>query len=552
MKIRSKIILVVIPLITAALLISTLFSSSMARSGMNRLAMASLGFKSRELNKYMENQWNLLVTNGFSEDPAYIGVAKDAVISYAITILNSPTEIIFALDEKSHVAMSTSDVRMGIQERSQLQSLVRRESSGWKEFSVDGRTRVGDSFSFEPFGWTVLVTEDSDNFYREIRELNRQSFIILGSTLGISMILILILASYLSRPIQRVEQTMRAITETNDLSRKVKVEYKDEVGVLANTFNLMTGELERAYDQIKNFALKAVLAQKNEHQIRNIFQKYVPKDVIDGIFENPESMLVGDNKVVAILFSDIRSFTTISEGYMPDELVAALNQYFEMMVDIIVSHNGIVDKYIGDAIMAFFGAPVKRSDDVYQAVLAGLEMQDALIEFNRMQQEKGKPPFLTGIGINYGVVTVGNIGCEKKMDYTIIGDMVNLGSRLEGLTKQYKQTIAFSETVNMKIKGKIPSRFVDKVQVKGKTQGENVYTAKLKLTEREKQGWAHHNAGTRIYYERNFRKAKQHFQAVRKILPGDYLAGMYLERCERYLKNPPPPDWNGTEVLTSK
>ena len=552
MKIRSKIILVVLPLITAALLASTFFSSSMARSGMNRLALSSMGFKSRELNKYMENQWNLLVTNGLSEDSAYVAVAKDAVLSYSISILGSPTEIIFALDGDMKVAMTTTGVKMGIQERSNLQGMIRREPEGWKEFSMDGRTRVGNSFAFEPFGWTVLVTEDGDNFYREIRELNRQNLIILGSALGVSLILILFLASYLSKPIQRVEQTMREVTATNDLSRKVKVEYNDEVGVLANTFNHMTGELDRAYGQIKNFALKAVLAQKNEHQIRNIFQKYVPKDVIDSIFENPESMLVGENRVVAILFSDIRSFTTISEGYMPDELVAALNQYFESMVDIIMSHHGIVDKYIGDAIMAFFGAPVKRPDDAYQAVLAGLEMQEALLAFNKAQRDKGKPQFITGIGINYGVVTVGNIGSEKKMDYTIIGDMVNLGSRLEGLTKPYRQDLIFSESVNMKIKGKLPSRLVDKVVVKGKTMGESVYTTKLKLSDREKQGWAHHNAGAKLYYARHFEKARLHFLAAQKFLPNDYLSAMYLERCDRYIASPPPKDWNGTEVLTSK
>ncbi len=552
MKIRGKIIIVVLPLLGAALLISTMFSSNLAQSGMNRLAMGSLGFKSRELNKYMDNQWNLLFSNGFSEDPEYVEVAKNAVISYAMTILNSPTEIIFAIDEKAGVVMSTSETNMGIQERSHLKSQIRGNNLGWKEFQMAGSERVGDSFYFEPFDWYVFVSEDSKTFYREITELFRQNLIILGAALGASFILILILASYLSRPIRRVVDAMNEIIRTNDLSRKVKVEYADEVGVLANTFNIMTGELNKAYDQIKNYAFKAVLAQKNEHKIRNIFQKYVPKDVIDGIFENPESMLVGENRVMAILFSDIRSFTTISEGYMPDELVDVLNRYFEIMVDIIVKHNGVVDKYIGDAIMAFFGAPIKRPDDAHQAVLAALEMQEALIKFNNHQRSIGKPPFLTGIGINYGVVTVGNIGSEKKMDYTIIGDMVNLGSRLEGLTKPYKQTVIFSESVNMKLKGKLPTRLVDKVQVKGKTMGESVYTGKISLTEREKQGWAYHNAGIKVYYDRKFKKASQYFQAVQKSLPGDFLAEMYLERCSRYIKSPPSADWNGTEVMTSK
>lgn len=186
MKIRSKIIIVVLPLITATLLVSSAFSSSMARSGMNRPAMASMGFKSRELNKYMDNQWNLLVSNGFAEDPAYVEVAKDAVLSYAITILNSPTEIIFALDDKGKVVLSTSEVKMGIQERSDLQGLIRRDAEGWKEFSMAGKTRVGESFTFDAFGWTVFVTEDSDNFYREIIELNRQNLIILGASLAVS------------------------------------------------------------------------------------------------------------------------------------------------------------------------------------------------------------------------------------------------------------------------------------------------------------------------------------------------------------------------------
>ena len=540
------------PLLAAALLVSTIFSSNLAQSGMNRLAMGSLGFKSRELKKYMDNQWNLLVSNGFSENAEYVEVAKSAVISYAGTILNSPTEIIFALDEKARVVMSTSDTRMGIQERSFLKSLIRGKDMGWKEFEMAGLDRVGDSFYFSPFDWYIFISEDSQTFYREVTELFRQNMIILGIALGLSFVLILILASYISRPITRVVEAMNEIIETNDLSRRVTVEYADEIGTLANTFNIMTGELNKAYDQIKNYAFKAVLAQKNEHKIRNIFQKYVPKDVIDGIFENPESMLVGENRVMAILFSDIRSFTTISEGYMPDELVEVLNKYFEMMVDIIMKHNGVIDKYIGDAIMAFFGAPVKRPDDAVQAVMAALEMQNALKSFNEHQRAIGKPPFLTGIGINYGVVTVGNIGSEKKMDYTIIGDMVNLGSRLEGLTKPYKQTVIFSESVNMKLKGKLPTRLVDKVQVKGKTMGESVYTGSLELNENEKKAWAYHNAGLKVYYQRNFIKAKQYFQAVQKHLPKDYLAGMYIERCDRYIGSPPPRDWNGVEIMTSK
>ena len=122
------------------------------------------------------------------------------------------------------------------------------------------------------------------------------------------------------------------------------------------------------------------------------------------------------HRILSVLFSDIRDFTTISENQMPDELVESLNKYFEIMVDVIIENNGIVDKYIGDAIMAFFGAPVKREDDAYRSVMAGIEMWEALTDFNAWQYRHGRPSWRIGVGINYGVVTIGNIGSEKKMD----------------------------------------------------------------------------------------------------------------------------------------
>jgi class 3 adenylate cyclase len=345
---------------------------------------------------------------------------------------------------------------------------------------------------------------------------------------------------------------MQRIIKNNDLSQQVVVECRDEIGHMANTFNIMIAELGRAYQQIKEFAYKAVLAERSERKIRNIFQKYVPKDVIDSVFANPEEILIGQNRVLSILFSDIRSFTTISEGYSPDQLVIDLNKYFEKMVDIIISRGGVIDKYIGDAIMAFFGAPLKHADDAYQSVMAALEMQESLRILNKERSDEGKPEFKTGIGINYGVVTVGNIGSEKKMDYTVIGDMVNLGSRLEGLTKQYRQDVIISESVYRKVRAMIPCRMVDKVQVKGKTQGESIYTCSVGLSEEQKKGWSYHNAGAKLFYNSDFKEALKYFKAAAKIMPDDYLSGLLIERSQRYLLNPPPEGWNGVEIMTSK
>jgi len=551
-KIRAKIVFVVVPILMTSLVITGVVSSFSARSGMTRIAMEFLGFKADELENYAYNQWNLLVENELQDNPRYLQVGKEAVGSYARSIIRSDTELILALDRDAKVAMATDDISLNVVEKARLYRKIQQQDEGWIDLNISGVNRVGQTFLFPPFEWYVMVTETEENFSLEADQIIINTAYVLGGSIVLSLLLLFLFSGYLTRPLRSVSTGMRHIIETNDLSKRVPVEYNDEIGALAHTFNIMSEELERAYNQIKEFAFQAVLAQKNEHKVRSIFQKYVPKDVIDTIFMNPERMLVGDNRVVAILFSDIRSFTTISEGFMPDELVAALNRYFEIMVDIIMHHGGVIDKYIGDAIMAFFGAPVKHPDDALQALLAALEMQQALERFNHEQEKIGKPRFNTGIGINYGVVTVGNIGSEKKMDYTIIGDMVNLGSRLEGLTKYYHQKVIFSESVYRKVKGDISCRMVDKVVVKGKTTGENIYTAELKPNTRQKKAWTYYHTGLQYYYKQKFQNALRYFLATKKLLGDDYLADLYIERSRKYIKTPPPSDWKGLEVLTNK
>jgi hypothetical protein len=217
-----------------------------------------------------------------------------------------------------------------------------------------------------------------------------------------------------------------------------------------------------------------------------------------------------------------------------------------------MARDGIVDKYMGDAIMAFFGAPVQHTDDALQAVLAGLDMQEALKEFNTQQRKLGKPEFRIGIGINYGMVTVGNIGSEKKMDYTVIGDMVNLASRLENLTKIYKQDVIISESVYREISKALPCRLLDKVLVLGKTKAQRIFTVKKKLNEQEHQGWQYHHKGLKLYFQRQFTEAAKYFRQTSNLIPEDVVSAMYFDRCKSYLKSPPSDRWNGVHVLTEK
>jgi class 3 adenylate cyclase/HAMP domain-containing protein len=540
------------PLLIAALILASVASSFSARNGLTQVAVEFLSFKARNLDNYLASQWELLASRGLEGQEEYLQAAQAAAASYARTLLERPSEWILALDAQGRLAFSTSERTPGEAEVAGLRELLRQKTEGWVEFRTGRTARVGFSFGFAPFGWSCLISEERSVFFRAVTEIAAQNAAILVGACIVSLVLLLVFAGYLTRPLTRMVGAMKQIIAAHDLTARVPVEYRDESGTLAHTFNLTVAELEKAYNQIKDFAFKAVVARKREQELRNIFQKYVPKEVIDKYFRHPESLLVGEDRVLAVLFADIRGFTAIAERMEPEQMVHSLNSYFSRMVDIIMLHGGIVDKYIGDCIMAFFGAPVQHPDDAQQAVLAALEMQEALSAFNGEQAKAGLPEFRIGIGINYGSVTVGNIGSDKKMDYTVIGDMVNMASRLESLTKIYRQELIFSESVYREAGRKLLCRRVDKVLVRGKSQGEWIFTARQALGAGEKQAWLLHYEGLKRYYRKEFQTAADFFRRAQEQAPGDVVSAMFFDRCQGYLKSPPPSDWTGLHVLTEK
>ena len=565
MKIRLKMFLVILPLIIVTLALAETASYFNAVNGVTRLARQLLGFKLAELEKYAGNQWSLLVENNYAGRPDMAEAAKKAVEIYAQGILLSNTEIIFALDKAGNVGMASSPLELGGGERDALLELLGEENSGLQSAVFGGGKRVFQAFYFTPFQWYVIISEKSDVFYADANRIALQTLVTLAVAVALTVALLIMVASHLTNPLARIVKAMNAIIASADLSGRVEVEYQDETGNLAHTFNQMIGELDQAYAQIKRYAFDAVLAGKKEERIRQIFQKYVPKDVIERFFASPEKMLVGDNRRLSILFSDIRSFTTISEGMAPDDLVNSLNRYFSGQVDIIYNRKGIVDKYIGDAIMAFWGAPENHDDDALQSVLSGLDMIDALAGFNENQRKLGKPEFHIGVGINYGEVTVGNIGSERKMDYTVIGDAVNLASRMEGLTKTYHSELLISESLYAELQKNVPPggnvaanapklyyRLLDTVAVKGKTKGVKIYTVKRNLSEAEAAAWPVHNQGMELYYRRSFREAAEKFKEAYRLLSKDPNAESLYRRCADYAANPPPEGWDGVEVMKTK
>lgn len=553
MSIRLKIIFIVLPLLVSTLLITGIASSLAAEVGITKVAIEFLAFKANEVAKYADSQWTVLEGNDLGNNQEFVKVAKDAVVSYARSLAKSTTELTLALDSQGQLAASTRDPAPTTQELAALRELQTSGKVGWQTFRLGTEERVAQTFIFEPFGWYIVISEARETFFAGVQEINHQNYIILGVSIFAALVLLLWFAAYLTRPVRTMVNAMNLIIRENNLAHRVQVDYQDEIGDMAQTFNLMVSDLENANTQIKNFALQSVLAQKREQKIRNIFQMYVPAHVLDEVMGNIGAHLAEKNSELAILFSDIRGFTTLSETMAPDELVRNLNRYFSVMVDIIMSKQGVVDKFIGDAIMAFFGAPVQGPNDALAAVTAALSMLEALEVFNKEQRDAGKVEFQIGIGINYGLVTVGNIGSEqKKINYTVIGDMVNLASRLEGLCKQYHQKLVVSESVYQRVGHYVYARMLDRVIAKGKTTGETIYTLRGTLTETEKKAWATYHTGLAHYYKREFTKARSYFSQVLAQLPGDFLAQEFLERTNHCIANPPPPDWTGVEEKHEK
>ncbi|HET6450520.1 MAG TPA: adenylate/guanylate cyclase domain-containing protein [Spirochaetia bacterium] len=549
MSIRWKIILIVVPLIVATLLLTGVSSYFAASNGMTKVAKDFLGFKAQELQNQAESQWRLLVDNNLSENPEMVSATKAAVEGYARSIVRSATELIVAVGEDGSVQMGTSEVAWQGDEQAAMAGVARSRSADLVTVSIGGRARVGKGFWFEPFKWYLLVTEERSAFYDQVNQIALRTVIILVAAIVAGVGLVLGFASYLTRPLTRVAGTMREIISTNDLSKRVVVEYHDEIGALAQTFNLMVDGLEKAYRQIKGYALKAAVARTKERKIRDVFQQYVPADVI-GLALKGEAKPKEDD--VCIMFSHISDFSAVTKGIPPDELVQSLEPYFRAMVDTILGHDGMVDKYITDAVMAFFGAPVKRTDDAVRSVRAGIEMTEALWAFNARREAAGQKPFHVSVGINQGKVTVGTIGTEDKMNYTVIGDAVNLASRLSGLTRVYKQDVIFSESLYESVKGTFPCRLLDSVAVKGRKAGVKIFTARKNLSSAETEGWGLHEQGMALYYARNFIRAAACFRDALKALPEDPVAAMLLERSRAYERTPPPEGWDGVEVMTHK
>ena len=296
----------------------------------------------------------------------------------------------------------------------------------------------------------------------------------------------------------------------------------------------------------------AYRATKHEkQQIKEAFTKYVSAEVVSQVMKTPDKLqLGGAKKEVTIFFSDIRGFTTLSEGLTPEKLVHLLNEYLSAMTDIIMKHSGVVDKYIGDAIMAFWGAILEQKNHAELACETSLEMQEKLAELNKKWALEKWPVIKIGIGLNTGDAIIGNMGSYKRFDYTAIGDNINLGSRLEGLTKQYKVGILASEMTRKKAGEGFVFRKIDLVQVKGRTKPIWIYELvcrKNEITNSIQERIHTYEQGIELYLEKKWDKAIKEFEKI-----NDASSQEFITRCTAFKKNPPSSTWDGVWVMKSK
>lgn len=316
---------------------------------------------------------------------------------------------------------------------------------------------------------------------------------------------------------------------------------------------IFTPILAAATAMVAGVVLSTTLERRDRRFVTEALGRYTSQALVDELVAHPEKLSLewGERRAMSVYFSDIAGFTTISEAIEPEELVALLNDYLTRMTDIVLAHGGVVDKYIGDAVMAFWGAPVESLDHAERAVAAALEMGRTCDELRGFWKEKYGQEIYARAGVNTGQAVVGNMGSKHKYNYTVMGDMVNLASRLEGANKPYGTYLMVSETTYKAVQHLVDARELDYLAVKGKEQPVRVYEIIGKQGEADAPTLARVAAferGLERYRAQDFESAITCFEEALPDPPSE----QFIERCRHFLEEPPEPSWNGVWIMKEK
>ncbi|AIL12912.1 hypothetical protein IM40_04345 [Candidatus Paracaedimonas acanthamoebae] len=384
--------------------------------------------------------------------------------------------------------------------------------------------------------WLIGIVVPTNDIIGPAVQMQKHILIISFIILMLSVFFIAFLARRISQPIMQLSEQASQIKNFEIFESEPLSSYIYEIQVLENSMAAMRQSLKT-------------------------FAKFVPKALVKKLVQRSQEVRISGNiKRITLFFTDIQGFTTVSESYPPEKLMSHISEYFAALSEIIIHQNGTIDKYIGDAIMAFWGAPLSDKHHALNACTAALYCQKRLDELNRKWESEKKPILITRIGIETGEALVGTIGSFDRLNYTALGDTVNLASRLEGTNKYYNTRIIIGEQTQREIRDEGVIRPLDKVSVKGKESSVTIYELialkngdpSLLPTKEQIDLCSQFTVGYRLYLERRWEEALKHFEEMLKIFGNDYPTRLYIDRCQQYLKEPPPENWDGIYHLKDK
>jgi adenylate cyclase len=383
--------------------------------------------------------------------------------------------------------------------------------------------------------WVLGIVVPIDDFALNIKKALENQLLISVLVFMLSSILIYLISKHVSTPIHVMSQVMFDIGKLN--------------------FN--PSPLMKTW--FKELHMMSIALMKMKTALQS-FERYLPKVLIQQLIKSGEkATLGGEKKQMTVFFSDIKGFTSISEKLEVELLMKHLTEYFDELTKIIIDNNGLIDKYIGDSIMAFWGAPLDNKEHAQQACRAALLCQKRLRELDVVWEKENKVAMPTRIGICTGEMIVGNMGSFERLNYTLLGDNVNLGSRLEGINKFYGTSICISEVTYEAIKDQFFCRVLDIVAVKGKEKGVKIYEVigefgnpELLPNANDVQLAQITNEAFQAYSKEEWTSALDKYQEALVRFPQDKVAIMFVDRCKMYKENPPPRDWGGIHVFTEK
>lgn len=391
-------------------------------------------------------------------------VTHIALIDFQMGVLQKPfsaeTERIFFLIDRNGTLLAHQDESKALARKSLAQLPIVEKALG--DSTPRRQTRFIDpetgkafigAYVKNPFWGVTVVAETAEEIILEpAKEVQRKAYYISGIVISISLFLCFLFSMTLTGPIEKLAEMIKVVSKGNfDVKATSQVKSHDEVGDLAMAFDNMTEGL------------------KERDKVKNLFNKFHGSSITEDLLKN-DIGVGGTMKNVTVFFSDIRGFTKFSEGHTPEEVVTMLNEYFAIMVKIINTRGGVVDKFIGDAIMAVWGAPHTSERDTQNAVQACLDMRMALADLNKLRESRGQSPIMIGMGVHCGPAISGTIGSEERMEYTVIGDTVNMTSRIESSTKAFGTDLLISEDVFHKVGTEYALELAGVAEVKGKAE----------------------------------------------------------------------------------